>query len=117
MMGVDSNSNYDQKICARCIMDTSDPEITFDEEGVCNHCKAYDIRARYELYDPKTSRVKLDKLVDQIKKDGLTKEYDCVIGVSGGVDSTMVAYTLKQLGLRPLAVHFDNGWGCRISGI
>ncbi len=103
------------QICTRCIMDTSDPEIVFDHNGVCNHCRAYEKRAQNELFNKKESEIKLNSLVSEIKRNGKNNEYDCVIGVSGGVDSTMVAYLVKQLGLRPLAVHVDNGWNSELA--
>ena len=102
--------NRDYQICTRCIMDTTDPKITFDEEGICNHCRRYERRAQKEIHYDYAGQIKLQQIVDEIKKDGKNKEYDCIIGLSGGVDSTTVAYRVKQLGLRPLAVHLDNGW-------
>ena len=97
--------------CTQCVMDTSDHEIIFDEAGVCNHCK----RAQQSLedtilIDDKEKEQKLIKLVQDIKEQGRHKPYDCIIGVSGGVDSTYVAYLVNKLGLRALAVHLDNGW-------
>lgn len=103
------------RICTRCIMDTSDPEIVFDHEGVCNHCKAYEKRAQNELFSKDISEQKINSLVTEIKSKGTNQEYDCIIGVSGGVDSTMVAYKVKKLGLRPLAIHIDNGWNSELS--
>tara|TARA_X000000950_G_scaffold209908_1_gene252400 strand:- start:12625 stop:13719 length:1095 start_codon:yes stop_codon:yes gene_type:complete len=95
-------------------MDSSDPEITFNKNGICNHCMRYDevISSRINIYD-KDKKVK--KLVDKIKKSSSASEYDCIIGVSGGVDSTYVAYLCKELGLKPLAIHFDNGWNSELS--
>src|SRR5688572_29534465 len=110
-----SSQDQSYRICGRCVMDTSDSELVFDAEGICNHCRAYEERAARELLPPEKARVALDKLVMQIRADGAGKPYDCVIGVSGGVDSTMVAYTLKKLGLRPLAVHLDNGWDAELA--
>lgn len=101
--------------CTRCVMDTSDPEITFDEQGVCNHCLRYDAQLTTRVYHGEEASTKLTALVDAIKKAGKGKEYDCIIGVSGGVDSTYVAYLTKELGLRPLAVHFDNGWNSELA--
>ena len=101
-------NNY--RICTNCIMDTSDPEITFDKEGICNHCKLYDRNSKY-LFSEK----ELEKEVEKIKQNGKGKKYDCIIGVSGGVDSTMVAYLTKKFGLRPLAVHLDNGWDSELA--
>lgn len=103
------------QVCTRCIMDTSDPEITFDEAGVCNHCTDALARMNRELLGPVERERALNALVDKVKADGKGKEYDCIIGVSGGVDSTMVAYEVKRLGLRPLAVHFDNSWNSELA--
>ncbi|EAR23509.1 putative LPS biosynthesis protein WbpG [Nitrococcus mobilis Nb-231] len=91
-------------------MDSTDPDIVFDEHGVCNHCYRYDDQVRRRTFPAAERQGRLDALVARIKEQGKRKPYDCVIGVSGGVDSTYVAYLTKQLGLRPLAVHFDNGW-------
>lgn len=96
-------------------MDTSDVDIVFDEEGVCNHCKRYEEEKKVRLIAPDLMKFELDKLVSSIKKKGEGKEYDCIIGVSGGVDSTYVAYLSKKLGLRPLAIHFDNGWNSELA--
>ena len=96
-------------------MDTTDPSIVFDENGVCSHCHHYVRRAETELFDPAVSKKKLERLAAQIKRDGEGRKYDCIIGVSGGVDSTMVAYLVHQMGLRPLAVHLDNGWDAELA--
>ena len=103
------------QICTRCIMDTSDPEIHFDENGVCSHCKRYDEMAKRETYYDETGQQKLKKIIKKIKKKGRNKRYDCIIGVSGGTDSTFMAYHVKQLSLRPLAVHLDNGWDSELA--
>ncbi|MEI8321159.1 MAG: N-acetyl sugar amidotransferase [Alphaproteobacteria bacterium] len=98
------------KQCPVCVMDTTDPEIHIDSEG-CTYCK------RYKQNIPKLPKFRknaeeiLNDLVSKIKKDGINKPYDCLIGVSGGVDSSYVAYYVKEvLKLRPLALHLDNGW-------
>lgn len=91
-------------------MDTTDPFITFDARGFCNHCEDYFVRARTLAYRGAESDRQRDMLVDRIKRDGRGKRYDCVIGISGGSDSCYVAYQAKLLGLRPLLVHMDNGW-------
>ena len=103
------------RICSRCIMDTTDPDIVFDAAGVCNHCHRYDAVAAQRLIPLDQRPARLAALVGQIKRDGQGKEYDCVIGVSGGVDSTYVAYMTHELGLRPLAIHFDNGWNSELA--
>ncbi len=109
------DKNY--KICNYCIMDTSDPDIVFDNNNQCNHCKTVLNRLKQEPFNltEEEKEKKLMELVNKIKKDGKNKKYDCLIGVSGGVDSTYVAYFVKKLGLRPLAVHLDNGWDTELS--
>ena len=107
--------NRPYRICKRCIMDTSDPELTFDDEGVCNKCRDYDaVMARY-VFPGEEGKRRLDEIVRQIKEEGKGKPYDCIIGLSGGVDSTYVAYLVKKAGLRPLAIHLDNGWNSEIA--
>lgn len=103
------------QICARCIMDTSDPEIVFDDKGVCNHCHSYDSQAKALVWSDAERDAKLKQLIDKIKSEGKGREYDCIIGVSGGVDSTYVAHLCHQYGLRPLAVHLDNGWNSELA--
>ncbi|MBN1294305.1 MAG: N-acetyl sugar amidotransferase [Candidatus Latescibacteria bacterium] len=105
------------QICNRCIMDTSDPEITFDSNGYCNHCTRVLKEHRNEPYcfSPEQKKKRLEMLVATIKKRGKNNRYDCIIGVSGGVDSSYTAYQVKELGLRPLAVHLDNGWDSELS--
>jgi N-acetyl sugar amidotransferase len=103
------------RMCSRCIMDTTDPDIFFDEEGVCNHCHQHD-RTYAELVPKNQEGEKqLSKLINRIKEKGKGKRYDCIIGLSGGVDSTYVALLVKKLGLRPLAVHLDNGWDSELA--
>ena len=103
------------QICSNCVMDTSDTSITFDEQGICNHCHRYaDQMAK--LPQAEDAQVELQALIAKIKAAGEGKTYDCIIGLSGGVDSTYVAYLAKKvLGLRPLAVHLDNGWNSELS--
>ena len=96
------------QICKRCIMDTSDPDIQFDADGFCNHCTGALERIKKNLLPPKERELKLHALVEKIKEEGKGKKYDCIIGVSGGVDSTTTAYYVKKLGLRPRAVHYEN---------
>jgi N-acetyl sugar amidotransferase len=98
------------KVCSRCLMDTSDSEIVFDKHGVCNHCLRYDILKDTRTIPRENAAGEMRRLVEKIQLKGKNKEYDCIIGVSGGVDSTYVAYLAKKNGLRPLAVHLDNGW-------
>ena len=104
------------QICSRCIMDTvADSSITFDGAGLCHHCRRYDALLSSRVLRGEEGRRALATLVNRIKEDGQRKDYDCIIGVSGGVDSTYVAYLVKQHGLRPLAVHLDNGWDSELA--
>ena len=112
-MTSDTATGY--RICERCVMDTVELQIEFDEDGICNYCRAYEDRVRNELFTGREAKDRLDKGVARIKTDGAGKEYDCIIGLSGGVDSTAVAYHVKRLGLRPLAVHLDNGWDAELA--
>ncbi|WPD21316.1 MAG: N-acetyl sugar amidotransferase [Candidatus Electrothrix scaldis] len=99
--------------CTYCVMDTTDPEIVFDEKGQCHHCRSYQQKVHKLTYQGKASDHDFKLLTEQVKIDGKTASYDCVIGVSGGVDSSYTCYLAKRLGLRPLAVHMDNGWNSR----
>ena len=104
------------QICTRCIMDTSDPDIEFDAAGVCNHCHGFDRHLRPYWHPDATGRRMLDGIVAQIKREGRGKPYDCAIGLSGGADSSYLAYVArKQLGLRLLAVHVDGGWNSELA--
>jgi N-acetyl sugar amidotransferase len=94
-------------------MDTSDHEIQFDSSGNCNHCNYFFNNSSKLLYEGAGSQKIVKDIVKKIKKTGKNSEYDCLIGVSGGVDSSYVAYLIKSLGLRALAVHVDNGWNSR----
>lgn len=100
----------DYRRCVRCVMDTDEPGISFNAAGECNYCTEGLEKVREGLL-PLQERVRaLQVLVQKMKKEGKGKPYDCLIGLSGGADSTTVAYTVKELGLRPYAVHLDNGW-------
>ena len=98
------------QICKRCVMDTSDPGIFFDEKGNCNHCVDFLTKYKQGVYQGEESDKKLEIIVNKIKKTKGKKKYDCLVGLSGGIDSSYVAYKVVQLGLTPLAVHMDNGW-------
>jgi N-acetyl sugar amidotransferase len=98
------------RVCTRCVMSTTDPDISFDDEGRCNHCTDYFERMASLTYQPETSDRELAAIVERIKAAGRGKEYDCVMGMSGGIDSSYAVFVAKSLGLRPLAVHMDNGW-------
>ncbi len=105
--------NY--RICTRCIMDTSDPEIVFDDLGHCNHCTGALERAKFSWFPNAEGEQKLLEIVKKIKKERANKEYDCIIGLSGGVDSSYLAYKVVKLGLRPLILHVDCGWNSELA--
>lgn len=105
------------QICARTVMDTSDPEIWFDDNGVSSHALNYDANFARTVDAAQSGgrRHELDQLFEKIAKDGRGKPYDCIIGVSGGVDSTYLSLQAVRRGLRPLAVHFDSGWNSELA--
>lgn len=105
----------DYQICTRCVMDTSDPEIVFDSYGVCSNChKASSLLKHVHLSEEESQR-RLLSWKRKIQEHGRRRKYDSIIGLSGGVDSSYTALLASRLGLRPLAVHFDNGWNTEIA--
>lgn len=103
------------KVCSRCIYDSNIPRIHFDDKGVCNYCHQVDfLLDQYKTGLPE-GQEKLNQLIDEIKKAGANKPYDCVIGVSGGTDSSYLLIKAVEWGLRPLAVHYDNTWNSAIA--
>lgn len=104
--------NY--KICKRCVMDTTcDPNLELDSSGICNYCHKFD--EEWKKNQCEVEKESLDNIFAKIKADGKGRQYDCVIGLSGGVDSSYVAYLAKQNGLRVLAVHVDAGWNSELA--
>ncbi len=103
------------QICTKCVMDTSDPNIKFNQEGVCNHCIEFeDVTSR--LWHPnEEGKRMLSETFSKVKEDGKNSEYDCILGLSGGVDSAYLALKIKEYGLRPLVVHVDAGWNSEIA--
>lgn len=104
-------SERSYQVCSQCVMDTSDPYITFDEKGVCSHCNSFHKNVepywKADLANPK----KLESTIEAIKKEGEGREYDCLLGMSGGLDSSfMLHQAVKEFGLRPLVFHVDGGW-------
>jgi imidazoleglycerol phosphate synthase cyclase subunit len=105
----------DYKICRRCVIDSTDPHLHLDKQGICNHCRLWEVQHR-QLEKNFASRDILDQKISEIKQAGQHLKYDCIIGVSGGTDSTYLAYLVKrEFGLRPLAVHLDNGWNSKLA--
>jgi uncharacterized protein (UPF0297 family) len=104
------NIPREYQICKRCVIDTTDPDIVFDENGYCNHCiSALKKLNSYPINLSKEEKEKeLQKIVAEVKESGKNKQYDCIVGVNGGVDSSYVLYLVKKRDLRPLAFHLDN---------
>ena len=104
------------QICTTCVMDTSDSKITFDDKGVCDHCNTY-----YKDIEPvwnygKGREKELSSMADKIKASGKSKDFDCILGMSGGIDSSYLLYLAKEkLGLRPLVFHVDAGWNTQLA--
>jgi N-acetyl sugar amidotransferase len=100
--------------CTYCIMDTTDPKITFNEKGRCNHCLALE-RWKVQGWNPAGNSTKLEKLLETVRADGAGRDYDVVLGLSGGVDSSYIAYLCKKWDLRTLIVHIDTGWNSELA--
>ncbi len=114
----DLHANHGRKYkrCSKTVMDTiSDPNIVFDEKGVSNYYYEYHQLAKQKLFLESDKKQALDVIINKIKESGKGNKYDVVTGVSGGVDSTYLSYLVKKLGLRPLIVHFDNGWNSELA--
>lgn len=105
----------DYQMCTKCVMDTTDPEIVFDEDGECNHCKYFKINITPAWPHENQRDGLLKTLITEIKSSGKGKDYDCILGLSGGVDSSYVAIKAAEYGLRPLVVHVDAGWNSELA--
>lgn len=106
----------EHKVCTRCVMDDSAPAIRFDDTGVCNYCRYFEQRVNGVVFAPEAQRAAQRKaFIDKVKKAGQGKRYDCIIGLSGGVDSSYVIHQALAAGLRPLAVHMDNNWNSELA--
>ena len=98
-------------VCSKCIMDTSDPSIRFDEQGHCDYCNNFDATIQLNWHTGPEGLRQLDQKADAIRQEGQGKDFDCIIGLSGGLDSSYAAYIAKEkMGLRPLLFHVDAGW-------
>jgi len=105
------------KSCARCVMnDYIDPNLSLDSAGTCHYCRQYDALVSDPEYSPENREARLARAVERVKARAKGRRYDCVLGVSGGVDSSYALYyAVKRLGLRPLAVHLDNSWNSELA--
>ena len=105
----------DFKICKRCVMDTSDSKIIFDSEGICDHCITFDSKVKPNWHTGQRGERKLRALVESIKGSGKESDFDCIIGMSGGIDSSYLTYVATVFGLRPLVFHVDAGWNSPVA--
>lgn len=103
------------QVCKTTVMDTTDPDIRFNEEGICNYVDYFEQVQKPNWHPNRKGREILEKAVEQIKKDGKGRDYDCIMGLSGGLDSSYLAYKMKEFDLRVLAVHVDGGWNSETS--
>jgi N-acetyl sugar amidotransferase len=98
------------RICTNCVMDTSDSRITFDADGVCDHCRTFSSKVLPNWHTDERGERALHTMVQAIKTAGRGKDFDCIIGMSGGIDSSYLAHVATEFGLRPLVFHVDAGW-------
>ena len=115
MNWIDKINNIDNKRCTRCVMDTTDPKITFDNNGICNHCIEFDEVTSKTWYPNKEGEKKLESIYQKIKKGNYHKKYDCIVGLSGGIDSSYLALKLYEADICPLVVHIDCGWNSELA--
>jgi N-acetyl sugar amidotransferase len=104
------------QICTNCVMDTTDSKITFDNKGVCDHCNTYYHDILPNWHTDERGHLALQEMIAAIKKEGHGKDFDCIMGVSGGIDSSYLTYVVKEeYGLRPLVFHVDAGWNSQVA--
>lgn len=104
------------QICTNCVMDTSDPRIVFDENGVCDHCIDFRTNVQPRWNTGEQGRRQLEAIVQSIKSAGKGKDFDCLLGISGGVDSSYMLHVMvREFGLRPLVFHVDGGWNSELA--
>jgi N-acetyl sugar amidotransferase len=106
----------DYQVCTNCVMDTTDSKITFDEKGVCDHCNTYYTDILPKWHTDERGHQALEEIIAKIKKEGEGKDFDCLMGMSGGIDSSYLLYVMvEKYGLRPLVFHVDAGWNSQIA--
>lgn len=109
-----NTNNY--QVCTNCVMDTNDPNIQFDENGVCSHCHDFKNVVEPSWHPDDRGHQELSVIMDKIKKHGKGRDFDCLLGLSGGVDSSyMLHMAVKEFGLRPLVFHVDGGWNSELA--
>jgi N-acetyl sugar amidotransferase len=113
---MEKNSKMNYQICSNCVMDTSDSKIIFNEIGLCDHCVDFYENVRPNWHTDDKGRGQLEQVVEKIKIEGKGKDFDCILGMSGGVDSSYLLHlAVTQLGLRPLVFHVDGGWNSELA--
>lgn len=106
-----TNAAFATTVCSNCIMDTSDPHIKFDDRGVCDYCNGFNENIMPNWHPDERGERELAAVAEKIRESGKGKDFDCIIGLSGGLDSSYLAYIAKEkMGLRPLLFHVDAGW-------
>jgi len=109
-------NNKQYQICTNCVMDTSDSRITFDAKGVCDHCSDFYKNVLPNWHTDERGRAELESIMELIRRSGKNKDFDCLLGISGGVDSSyMLHMAVTEFGLRPLVFHVDGGWNSEIA--
>ncbi len=104
------------QICTNCVMDKSDSRITFDKNGMCDHCQDFYLNVQPNWHTDERGRMELERIVKKIKADGKNRDFDCILGMSGGVDSSYLLHlAVTELGLRPLVFHVDGGWNSELA--
>lgn len=106
----------DYQVCVNCVMDTSDANIQFDSNGVCDHCNTYFTKIQPFWHTDERGSNKLKQLVEKIKKNGKGNQFDCMMGMSGGIDSSFLLHKMvTEFDLKPLVFHVDAGWNSQIA--
>lgn len=109
-------NNREYQVCTNCVMDTTDSKIVFDESGVCDHCNTFHKDILPNWHTDERGDKALKEIIAKIKKEGKGKDFDCLMGMSGGIDSSYLLYAMKEkYGLRPLVFHVDAGWNSQIA--
>lgn len=113
---MENAEQVDYMICKHCVMDTTDTNLVFDTQGVCNCCNEYKQRIEKWWNHGKGKEEELNKILDEVKQAGKGKDYDCILGLSGGLDSCyMLHLAVKEWGLRPFVFHVDAGWNLLVA--
>src|SRR3546814_13631869 len=104
------------RICSNCVMDTTDSRITFDVDGLCDHCRTFRDDVLPNWHPDERGEAELIRIADKIRADGKNRGFDCILGMSGGFDSSyMLHIAVTQMKLRPLVFHVDGGWNTRVA--